>query len=54
VARDNAPTAQLKNHVYVTNCGSGTASVIDTATDTSIGDPIKVGDGPVGVGIAPY
>ena len=39
--------------VYVANGGTGTVSVIDTATNTVIGSPIPVGTAPQGVAITP-
>jgi YVTN family beta-propeller protein len=43
------------NSVYVTNLGeNGTVSVIDTTTNTVVGDPITVGTGgPQGVAVTP-
>ncbi|MEU9480463.1 beta-propeller fold lactonase family protein [Streptomyces sp. NPDC048191] len=38
---------------YVTNFGADTVSVVDTATNTVIGQPITVGDAPVGVAVSP-
>ena len=38
---------------YVTNSGAGTVSVIATASNTEVGDPILVGDLPLGVAITP-
>jgi YVTN family beta-propeller protein/VCBS repeat-containing protein len=38
---------------YIVNNGSGTVSVIDTATNTVIGAPIPVGSAPFGVAISP-
>ena len=41
-------------HVYVTNSGRlQTLSVIDTATDKVIGNPIPVGGQPSGVAMTP-
>ena len=39
-------------HVYVTNDGDGTVSVITTATG-AVSAPITVGNGPFGVAITP-
>jgi len=38
---------------YVANSGSGSVSVIDTATNTVVGLPIVVGEGPSGIAITP-
>ncbi|MBA4372566.1 MAG: hypothetical protein C0402_06850 [Thermodesulfovibrio sp.] len=38
---------------YITNHGSNTVSVIDTATNTVVGTPITVGSGPFGVAVNP-
>jgi YVTN family beta-propeller protein len=40
-------------NAYITNGGSGTVSVIATATNTVIGSPITVGSGPGGVAVTP-
>jgi YVTN family beta-propeller protein len=37
--------------VYVANFGSNTVTVIDTATDKTVGMPVPVGVAPRGVGI---
>ena len=39
--------------VYVANEGANTVSVISTATNTVIGSPIPVGNGPFGVAVTP-
>src|SRR5215831_4391865 len=44
--------AEAKPFAYVTNIGSGTVSVIDTATNTVVAT-VPVGGGPVGVAITP-
>ncbi len=38
---------------YVTNHDSNNVSVIDTATNTAVGAPIPVGQGPLGVAVNP-
>lgn len=38
---------------YVSNSGSGSVSVIDTTTNTTVGDPIPVGSGPRGLSLSP-
>ena len=38
---------------YVTNLGDGMVSVIDTATNATVGSPITVGRQPRGVAITP-
>jgi YVTN family beta-propeller protein len=38
---------------YVTNFGSNTVSVVDTASGTVVGPPIAVGSRPVGVAVTP-
>jgi YVTN family beta-propeller protein len=38
---------------YVTNINNNTVSVIDTITNTVIGTPIAVGDGPSGIAYEP-
>jgi YVTN family beta-propeller protein len=40
-------------NAYITNEGSGTVSVIDTATNTVVGGPITVGSDPFGVAVTP-
>ncbi|MGW2556455.1 YncE family protein, partial [Streptomyces sp. NPDC001635] len=40
-------------HAYITNFGSNNVSVIDTTTNTLVGNPIPVGTRPVGVAITP-
>jgi YVTN family beta-propeller protein len=40
-------------HAYVTRFGAGSVSVIDTTTNTTVGDPIEVGALPEGISIAP-
>ena len=40
-------------HVYVTNDGSNTVSVIRTATNTVVGLPIPAGLRPTGVAVTP-
>ncbi|MEU9480382.1 YncE family protein [Streptomyces sp. NPDC048191] len=42
-----------RSRAYVTNFGADTVSVVDTATDKVIGQPIRVGDAPVGVAVSP-
>ncbi|MEU1403511.1 serine/threonine-protein kinase [Streptomyces sp. NPDC005728] len=39
--------------VYVANFASGSVSVIDVATNRTVGDPIPVGDTPEGVDVSP-
>ena len=39
-----ASTPSLAQNAYITNAGSNTVSVIDTATNTVIGSPIPVGN----------
>ncbi|TVL94153.1 serine/threonine-protein kinase [Streptomyces sp. SAJ15] len=39
--------------VYVANYDSSSVSVIDTATDRTVGDPIPVGDLPIGLAVSP-
>ena len=41
-----APAAALAQNAYITNNGSDTVSVIDTATNTVVGSPITVGADP--------
>jgi len=38
---------------YVTNGGDNSVSVIDTTTNTVVGDPIPVGSFPIGVAVTP-
>ncbi len=46
--------AQADPFAYVTNYGSGTVSVIDTATNQPVGSPIPVNEGfPYGVAVSP-
>lgn len=40
-------------HGYVTNNGNGSVSVIDTTTNTTVGEPIPVGNGPHDVAVTP-
>lgn len=40
-------------HAYVTNTDDNTVSVIDTITNTIVGDPIPVGRGPSYIAIRP-
>jgi YVTN family beta-propeller protein len=40
-------------HVYVANNGSNSVSVIETASNIAVGNPITVGRNPGGVGIVP-
>jgi YVTN family beta-propeller protein len=47
-----APAALAQN-AYITNYGSDTVSVIDTATNGYVGSPIRVGDDPFGVAVTP-
>ncbi len=47
------PPATLAQNAYITNESAGTVSVIDTTTDTVIGDPILVGRVPYGVAVTP-
>ena len=39
--------------MYVTNSFDDTVSVIDTTTNTVVGNPITVGDGPNGIAYDP-
>jgi YVTN family beta-propeller protein len=48
-----APATARAQNVYITNSGSDTVSVIATATNTVVGSPITVGDGPGGVAVTP-
>ena len=48
-----APAAAHAQNAYITNSGSDTVSVIDTATNTMVGSPIAVGDAPFGVAVTP-
>jgi YVTN family beta-propeller protein len=48
-----APPAAAAPFAYVTNGGDGTATVIDTATNTVVGLPIPVGREPFGVAVTP-
>src|SRR4051812_39344872 len=48
-----APAAARAQNAYITNSGSGTVSVIATATNTVVGSPITVGDSPGGVAVTP-
>ncbi|MGW2556454.1 hypothetical protein ACWCZ6_40685, partial [Streptomyces sp. NPDC001635] len=45
--------AALGPNAYVANFGSDNVSVIDTTTNTVVGNPIPVGTRPVGVAITP-
>ena len=47
-----APASTLAQHAYITNEGSSTVSVIDTATNTVIAT-IPVGSHPQGVAVTP-
>ncbi len=47
-----APAA-LAHDAYLTDSGSESVSVIDTATDEVVGEPIAVGSGPGGIAITP-
>jgi YVTN family beta-propeller protein len=57
--RTNAPSATTAEtptpgrRAYVTNFSSDTVSVIDTATNVVVGDPIPVGNSPWGVAVGP-
>src|SRR3977135_1551829 len=48
-----ALAAEAAPFAYVVNSGDGTASVIDTATNTVVGIPIPVGREPFGVAVSP-
>jgi YVTN family beta-propeller protein len=48
-----APAAARAQNAYITNSGSNTVSVIDTATNTLVGSPIAVGNLPYGVAVTP-
>lgn len=45
--------AQAMPYAYVANTNDNTVSVIDTATDATVGSPIPVGQAPQGVGVSP-
>lgn len=45
-------TAQAKSYAYITNGGSNTVSVIDTATNAVVAT-VTVGAGPSGVAVNP-
>jgi YVTN family beta-propeller protein len=47
------PFPALAQNAYITNSGSNTVSVINTATNMVIGSPIPVGSQPAGVAITP-
>ncbi len=44
---------QAAPFAYITNSSSNNVTVIDTASDTVVGDPIPVGGGPAGVAVNP-
>ncbi|MFZ1428490.1 MAG: YncE family protein [Geminicoccaceae bacterium] len=48
-----APVASHAQNAYITNSGSNTVSVINTATNTLVGSPIAVGKLPFGVAVNP-
>jgi len=48
-----ASIASAAPFAYVTNEGSNSVSVIDTATNTVVGSPITVGSQPIGIAITP-
>ena len=43
----------VNKRMYVTNRDNDTVSVIDTITNTVVGSPIKVGDGPQDIAYDP-
>jgi YVTN family beta-propeller protein len=47
------PAAAQQPYLYVANNGSNNVSVIDTATNTVVGTPIPVGNGPQGTAVTP-
>jgi len=47
------PAAGQQPYVYVANYGSNNVSVINTATNTLVGTPIPVGNGPQGIAVTP-
>src|ERR1700730_10070587 len=44
---------QIEADAYITNSGGSSVSVIDTTSNTVIGPPTQVGDGPTGVTTTP-
>jgi len=48
-----APASTRAQNAYITNLGSNTVAVIDTATNTVVALPISVGLSPLGVAVTP-
>ncbi len=48
-----APLARAAPYVYVANSASSNVSVINAATDGTVGSPISVGTNPYGVTVSP-
>jgi YVTN family beta-propeller protein len=48
-----APASARAQNAYITNQASNTVSVIATATNTVVGSPVPVGNGPQGVAVTP-
>ena len=48
-----APVASHAQNAYITNSGSNTVSVINTATSSLVGSPIAVGKLPYGLAVNP-
>jgi YVTN family beta-propeller protein len=46
-----APAATLAQNAYITNFNADTVSVIATATNTVVGSPIPIGNGPTAFGL---
>ncbi|WP_409471416.1 protein kinase domain-containing protein [Streptomyces sp. HC307] len=50
---EGVAVSPIGDRVYVTNKSLGSVSVIDTAKNRTVGDPIPVGRGPEGVAVSP-